>query len=132
MDRRPKLSLRSLEAASFGRGTSFNKANVAAFHKNLKCLSEGYKFTPNRIYNYDETGVTTVHKPPKVVAAKGNKQVGQAISSELGELVTVLSIIIAIGHAVPSIFIFSRVNFKDIFMEVAPADSIGFTILRAG
>ncbi|KAG8174715.1 hypothetical protein JTE90_025058 [Oedothorax gibbosus] len=36
MDRHPKLSPRSPEATSFGRGTSFNKANVASFHKNLK------------------------------------------------------------------------------------------------
>ena len=41
-----------------------------------------------------------MHKPPKVVAAKDNKQVGQATSAELGELVTVLCIINAIGNAV--------------------------------
>ena len=113
MDRHPKLSLRSPETTSSGRGTSFNKANVAAFHKNLKSLYEGYKFTPNRIYNYDETGVTVVHKPPKVVAAKGTKQVGQATSSERGgELVTLLCIIIAIGNAVSPIFIFRGLILK--------------------
>ena len=51
MDRHPKLSLRSLEAASFERSTSFNKANVPAFHKNLKSLHQRYKFTPYGIYN---------------------------------------------------------------------------------
>ena len=44
------------------------------------------------------------------------------ISAERGELVTVLSIF----NAVLSIFIFSWVNFKDIFMEGAPASSNRF------
>ena len=28
-----------------------------------------YKFTPNRIFNVDETGVTTVQSPKQVLAA---------------------------------------------------------------
>ena len=37
-----------------------------------------------------------------------------------------LCIINAVGNAVPPMFIFTRVNFKDIFMEGALAGSIGF------
>ncbi|ELU02550.1 hypothetical protein CAPTEDRAFT_196729 [Capitella teleta] len=33
-----------------------------------------YKFQPDAIYNVDETGLTNVHKPHKVIAAKGEKQ----------------------------------------------------------
>ena len=35
-----------------------------------------YKFTPIDIWNVDETGVSTVQKPNKVVALKDVKKVG--------------------------------------------------------
>ena len=43
-----------------------------------------YKFTPNGIWNVDETGVSTVQKPNKIVASKVEKQVGSITSSERG------------------------------------------------
>jgi len=39
-----------------------------------------YKFEAHQIYNLDETGITTVQNPSKIVAQKGKKQVG-AITS---------------------------------------------------
>lgn len=127
MDRHPTLSLRTPESTSIGRSTSFNKANVDAFLTNLKSLYERYNFPPDRVYNCDETGVTTVHKPPKVIAAKGKKQVGQATSGERGELVTVLFIINAIGNTIPPVFVFPRVKFKDYFLNGAPVGSLGLS-----
>ena len=47
-----------------------------------------FKFTPNNIYNVDETGVTTVQgRPSKVLATKGKRQVGTLVSAERGQLV---------------------------------------------
>ncbi|CAG9832544.1 unnamed protein product [Diabrotica balteata] len=45
---------------------------------------EKYNFHPNRIYNVDEIGITTVHKPSRVLAPKGRKQIG-SISGERGQ-----------------------------------------------
>lgn len=42
------------------------------------------------IYNVDETGVATVLEPPKVVAKKGTKQVGQSVLAERGSMITVV------------------------------------------
>ena len=41
-----------------------------------------YNFQPG--YDADETGLTTVHKPPKIIAIRGTEQVGQVTSAERG------------------------------------------------
>ena len=60
-----------------------------------------YKFTPNDIWNVDETGVSTVQKPNKVVALKGVKQVGSITSSERGQMITICSA----GNATGNLFL---------------------------
>lgn len=67
-----------------------------------------YKFTPSRIWNVDETGITTVQKPKKVVAARGKKQIGAATSAERGELVTHACVINAAGNLMTPMFVFPR------------------------
>lgn len=84
-----------------------------------------HNFSADRVYNCDETGVTTVSDPPKVFAKRGQKQVGQATSAERGELVTVLNFVSASGSFIPSAFIFPRVNYKDFMLTGAPQGSLG-------
>lgn len=64
-------------------------------------------FTPNQIFNCDETAVTTVHRPPKIIAMCGQKQVGKVTSGER-VLVTMCATICASGTYVPPFFIFPR------------------------
>lgn len=76
IERNPDLSIRQPEATSLSRSTAFNKHNIQTFFQKLTNLRARYQFPSANIYNCDETGCTTVHKPPKVLARKGQKQVG--------------------------------------------------------
>ncbi|KAG5898888.1 hypothetical protein JTB14_003282 [Gonioctena quinquepunctata] len=65
---------------------SFNKSAVDELYANYKILLARQNFIPDRILNFDETGITTVLNTPKVLAEKKQRQVGQLVSAERGEL----------------------------------------------
>ncbi|XP_065642579.1 uncharacterized protein LOC136074203 [Hydra vulgaris] len=126
MKRQPELSLRTPEATSFARSTAFNKHTVREFFQNLKTIRNRYKYNPNCIYNVDETGLTTVQKPVKVLAGRGSKQVGKITSAERGTLVTACCASNAIGNSIPPLFIFPRVKFHDYMIKEGPPGCVGF------
>ncbi|KAJ8909935.1 hypothetical protein NQ315_005654 [Exocentrus adspersus] len=82
LKRNKNLSIRSAEATSLGRAMGFNKPIVERFYANLKQIYEKYNLGPDQIYNMDETALTTVQGSGKVIATKGQKQVGQITSNE--------------------------------------------------
>ena len=125
MKRHQELSLRTPEATSLSRATAFNKHTVETFFNNYKNVLKKHQFEPHAIYNCDETGITTVHKPCKVIAEKGKKQVGKLTSAERGSLVTVCGAVNAVGNAIPPFCIFPRCKFKDFMIAGAPAGTGG-------
>lgn len=125
MRRHPNLSIRTPEATSYARAVNFNRVNVGKFFDNFSNLLERYKFEASDIYNVDETGVTTVQKPNKVVAIKGTKQVGAVTSGERGTLVTVCTAVSAVGNTVPPLFIFPRKKYHAHFIRGGPPGCIG-------
>ena len=107
------------------RGTAFNRHNVNAFFDKLDDLYSRHRYGPESVYNCDETGLTTVQRPVKVIAAKGSKQVGAVTSQERGQLVTVCCTVNALGNTIPPFMIFPRVIFKTHMLAGAPPGSTG-------
>ena len=120
------LAIRKPEKTSMSRATSFNKSNVGRCFDNLEDVHKRFgPFSPERIWNKDDTGVTTIQNPPKHVAPKGAKQVGSMTSAERGGLITVSACVNALGNHIPPMMVFPRVNFKDFMLKGAPPGTIG-------
>lgn len=75
----------------------------------------------------DETGVTTVQKPNKVVAKRGFKQIGAITLAERETLVTLAAAVSGGGNSVLPFLVFPRVHFKNHFIRDGP---IGFFVIN--
>jgi len=86
------LTIREPEATSITRAVGFNKAQVDNFFEKwpsiLECIGP---IDGDRIWNMDESGLTVVHKPGRIIAKKGQKQVGKVTSGERGKTVPIIS-----------------------------------------
>ena len=116
MNRHPKLSLKAAEGMSIARATAFNKTSVATFFQAYTSAIEKYGLTANRIFNLDETALSTVMKPVKVVSERG-LPVASTISRERGVTMTFVGIICAAGNYLPPVFIIPRKRWNDAFMR---------------
>ncbi|XP_026688144.1 uncharacterized protein LOC103521868 [Diaphorina citri] len=89
LKRQADISLRTPEPTSAARAAAFNRESVKKFFGLLEELVDKYEFPPSRVYNCDETGISTVpNKRSKILSLKGKKQVGSLSSAERGTLIT--------------------------------------------
>jgi hypothetical protein len=110
MKRNPEVSLRKSERMSLNRIGEFNEVEVKRFLINLEIPIEIYRFRENKIYNVDETDVSTVQKPKHVLGPEGQKRVGAAVSCERGKTVTVVCAFCAGGDFIQPMFIYPRIR----------------------
>lgn len=122
--RNSRISLRKPENTSINRINAFNEESVRNFFSNLEKVMEKHRFPESRIYNVDETGISNVQKPVKILAPKGQKQVGIAASGERGKNVTVVCCFSASGNFVPPMFVFPRQRMSPHLQKGGPLGAI--------
>ena len=104
----PDLSLRKPEAISLNRVFGLNEDNIKIFFSNLENLLDKYHFEPHQIFNCDESGLSCIHKPLKVISSTGKRCVSSVTSGEKGVTTTILCAYNSVGHYVPPMMIFKR------------------------
>lgn len=123
--RNPQISLRKPEATSLNRITAFNKREVDRYFENLRLVQDKYRFLPDRIYNVDETGISTVPKESaKRLGPKGVKQFGIISSWERGKNITVIIAFSASGNYIPPLFVFPRKRMSPQLEKNGPSAAI--------
>ena len=120
--RHPNLTVRMPQALSHCRARCSNKEVISDFFGKLGAIycKLNLLSKPMQIYNSDETGVSIVHKPGKVIAALGRHHVYSVTSAEKGQTHTVLSCVSASGYVLPPCIVYPRKrNVPDNFREGA-------------
>lgn len=118
--RNKDISLRKPEATSAVRAQAFNRPQAQKFYKLYGSLLESVGFRPHRIYNADESGLSTVQQPENILATTGRKQVGVRTSAERGANDTVVCCVNAVGTFIPPMMIFPRKNMRNEIIDEAP------------
>ena len=123
--RYPSLSIREPQGTSLARVLGFTRSKVNEFFTICKDLLATTHATPSRIWNMDETGISVVHKPAKILATKGARQVSKVTSGERGKNITVVCAMNAAGIYLPPMIIFPRKRMVESLMNGAPPQSVG-------
>jgi len=108
--RLPKLTIRTPQPLSHCRAVCSNKdviddffGKLGAIYGRLNLISK-----PMQIFNVDKTGVSIVHKPGKVIAEVGCRNVYALTSAERGKTHTILSCVSASGFVLPPLIVYPR------------------------
>ncbi|XP_070546834.1 uncharacterized protein [Ptychodera flava] len=126
IQRHPQLAIRKPEGLSAARTSMLNPTVVGDYFRKLdEILTKlNLKNRPGQVYNADETGMNTVHRPTNVVGLKGKKNVHSKTSGDRGENVTVLVSCSALGHFPPPMIIFKGQRLSQSLMTNAPPGTL--------
>ncbi|CAG2249671.1 unnamed protein product [Mytilus edulis] len=106
LSRHQDLSLRSPLALQTVRSKMLNPVKVNAYFRDLESflVNLGIQDIPSRIWNMDETSVPLTHKPERVLAETGSKNIPGRVG-DCRESLSVLGCINAAGQNIPPMVI---------------------------
>ncbi|MEW8543568.1 MAG: hypothetical protein AB2693_08525 [Candidatus Thiodiazotropha sp.] len=125
MGRWPELKIVKPQKLSIARAKSASHDALVKYYRELGTIltSNNLKNKPERIYNIDETGVSTEHNPPKVICNKDTKP--QSVTSPRGSTVTIIAAGNAIGNSVPPYYVFPGQRWNDELLSGSPSGASG-------
>lgn len=111
--RHPQLTVRAPEKLAYARAIAVNQEIIDHYYDLLEAtLSQNRILNkPMQIFNCDESGFPLEHKPEKVIALKGMRQINTHTSGEKAQI-TVLACASACGYVMPPMVIYDRKNLK--------------------
>ncbi|KAL4153280.1 hypothetical protein QTP88_001113 [Uroleucon formosanum] len=126
-ERHPILSIHTPERILASRARGFNKITVGNFFNLLNSLYEKYQFSPDNIFNVDETGITTcTKKMSKIVGQCGKKQIGGITSGERGVLTIIMCMNEAGNYVSPHFIILRQRSVPAILDDAPPGSTVSF------
>jgi len=107
MHRQSKLALCKGDPTANVRMDCLNDENIKEYFDMLKdtLLENHLMEKPAQIYSVDESGMPLDHRPPKVIAEKGQKKVRSRTSGNKSQITTI-ACVSASGRALPPFVIF--------------------------
>ena len=119
--RHPELTLRVSQALEGARAKGLCEDNVRSFYENLQQLYDLHKYTPDKIWNCDETGAQAGRNGGAIVIARRGARRVQSIVPNQREWLSVLVCINASGSAIPAFYIFRGRRFRQNYIEKCEA-----------
>jgi hypothetical protein len=125
LKRHPDLKIVQPQKLEISRAKGASHEKIENYFRELReILTENDLLDkPERIYNIDETGISTQHTPPKIVCDKESKP--QTVTSPKSSNVTIIGGANALGNFVPPYYIFPGKRWNPKFIEDAPHGSGG-------
>ena len=105
--------MRAPEKLAYARAIAVNREIIDHYYDLFEATLSRNRILnkPMQIFNCDESGFPLEHKPEKVIALKGMRQINTHTSGEKAQI-TVLACASACGYVMPPMVIYDRKNLK--------------------
>ena len=132
--RHPKLTLRTPQPLSYCRALCSNQEVIDDFFGKLGAIYGRLNLVakPMQVFNADETGISVVHKPGKVVAELGWHYVYALTSAEKGKIHTILTCVSASGFVLPPMMVYPRKKKVPEHMREGAVPNTMFAVSESG